>query len=87
MSGLYINFKISISIFAHTHKSAGIFIGFDIEIESFTILSVFKDFIYLFLDRGKGREGNINVLLLLARPLVGGLAHNPGMYPDWESNL
>ena len=34
----------------------------------------FKDFIYLFLDRGEGREKkkrNINVWLPLARPLLG----------------
>ena len=35
----------------------------------------FKDFIYLYLERGEGREKerkrNINVWLLLARPLLG----------------
>ena len=32
-----------------------------------------KDFIYLFLERGEGREkeGNINVWLPLSRPLLG----------------
>ena len=48
-----------------------------------------KDFIYLFLKRGEGREKererNINVWLPLERPLTGDLAHNPGMCPDWES--
>ena len=35
----------------------------------------FLDFVYLFLERGEGKEkGGRN------------LAHNPGMCPDWESN-
>ena len=50
----------------------------------------FKDFIYLFLDRGEGREKererNINVWLPLAHSAPGNWAHNPGMFPDWESN-
>ena len=36
-------------------------------------LQIFKDFIYLFLDKGKGREKeerNINVWLPLMRPLL-----------------
>ena len=45
---------------------------------------------YLFLESGEGkekeRERNINVLLPLARPSTGDLAHNPGMCPDWELN-
>ena len=48
-------------------------------------------FIYLFLERGEGkekeRERNINVWLPLIQPPAGDLAHNPGMCPDWESNL
>ena len=36
---------------------------------SFTIF--LKDFIYLFLNRGEGREGNINVWLPLTCPLLG----------------
>ena len=47
----------------------------------------FKRF-YLFLFReGKGgrkRERNINVWLPLTRPLLGNLAHNPGVCPNWE---
>ena len=43
----------------------------------------------LFIFRERGREGeserNINVWLPLARPPLG-LACNPGMCPDWESN-
>ena len=49
-----------------------------------------KDFIYLFLERGKGREKgrerNISVWLPLAVPPTGDLARNPGVCPDWESN-
>ena len=45
----------------------------------------FKDFIYLFLERGEGkekeREKNINVCL----PPTGDLTCNPGICPDWES--
>ena len=49
----------------------------------------FKDFIYLFLDRGEGREKererNIHVWLLSCAPNWD-LARNPGMCPDWEWN-
>ena len=45
----------------------------------------FKDFIYLFLDRGEVWERNINVGASRMTP-NGDLARNPGMYPDWESN-
>ena len=42
---------------------------------------------YLFLDRGEGREKemerNINVWLPLLCPTLGNLARNPGMCPDW----
>ena len=53
-------------------------------------LIVKKDCIYLFLERWEGKEkekeGNINVWLPLAQPLLGTLSCNPGMCPDWESN-
>ena len=46
---------------------------------------------YLFIERGKGREEererNINVWLLLSRAPTEDLARNPGLCPDWESNL
>ena len=45
---------------------------------------------YLFLERGERREKeerNIRVWLPLVCPPTGGLACNPGMCPDWESNL
>ena len=49
----------------------------------------FKDFIYLFLERGevkeKERERNISVWLPLAHPQQGTWP-DPGMWPDWESN-
>ena len=48
--------------------------------------SFLKDFIYLFVERGEGRERNTNVWLPLVHPLTGDLAHNPGMRPDWELN-
>ena len=55
-------------------------------------LIFFKDFIYLFLERVEGkekeRERNINVWLPPTCPPTDlSLAHNPGMCPDWESNL
>ena len=51
------------------------------------VIFIFKYVIYLFLERGEGREKerNINVWLPLASP-TGDLACNPGMCPDWESN-
>ena len=51
-----------------------------------------KDFIYLFLERGKEREKEIekhrcNISWLpLARPQLGNLVRNPGVCPDWELN-
>ena len=52
---------------------------------------LFKDFIYLLLERGKGRERNINMqetreLVVSCLPPAGNPAHNPGMCPEWESN-
>ena len=48
----------------------------------------FKIFYLVFLGKGREneRERNINVWLPLAPPF-GDLARNPGMRPDWESNL
>ena len=62
---------------------------------NFFISFFFKDFIYLFLERGKGREKererNINVreihrLVASRAPPTEDLACNPAMWPDWESN-
>ena len=58
-------------------------------------INIFKDFVYLFLEGGEGREKeterNIDVweiheLVASCMPLAGDLARNPGMYPDWELN-
>ena len=56
---------------------------------SFLITSFFKDFVYIFLERGEGRQRKRekhNFGCLLHIPQLG-LAHNPGMCPDWESDL
>ena len=54
------------------------------------VMAFFKDFIYLLLDRGEGREKeeerNINVWLPFSCPTPGNLACSPGMCPDWELN-
>ena len=50
----------------------------------------FKDFIYLFLQRGrKGeREGEKHPCVVASQvPPTGELARNPGMCPDWGLNL
>ena len=51
---------------------------------------MFKDYTYLFLERGEGRETdwkrNINAVASHASP-TGDLACIPGMCSDWESNL
>ena len=61
----------------------------------FGILLYFKDFIYLLLERGGGKENeserNISVwelhgLVASHMPPAGDLATNPGMCPDWELN-
>ena len=49
----------------------------------------FKDFIYLFLERRREgiREGEKHHCVVAScAPPTGGLACNPGMCPDWESN-
>ena len=49
----------------------------------------YKDFIYLFLERGrKGeREGEKHQRVVASQePRTEGLAGDPGMCPDWESN-
>ena len=48
----------------------------------------FKDFIYLFLERGKEREreGEKQCVVASHVPPNGDLAGNPGMCPDWELN-
>ena len=50
-----------------------------------------KDFIYLFLERGEGRKKErgreTSVCGYLSCPPTGDLAHNAGMCPEWELNL
>ena len=44
---------------------------------------------YLFLERGEGteKEGEKHQCVVASCvPPIGDLAHNPDMYPDWESN-
>ena len=43
-----------------------------------------KDFIYLYLERGEGRERNTNVCLTLPWPPLGTWPHNPGMCSTWN---
>ena len=53
-------------------------------------LFTFKDFIYLFLERGREREreGETHQCVAASHtPSTGDLARNPGMCPDWELNL
>ena len=52
---------------------------------------MFLRFIYLFLERGEGREKerekNVHVQLVASHtPPTGDLACNPGMCPDWKLN-
>ena len=52
-------------------------------------ISIFKDFIYLFLERGREgeREGEKHQRVVASHVSpTGDLARNPGMCPDWESN-
>ena len=56
----------------------------------FTCLRFFfkKDFIYLFLERRERKEGETHQRVVASHtPPAGDLACNPGMFPDWESNL
>ena len=51
----------------------------------------FKDFIYLFIFRRRGREGEREgvkhqCVVASHAPPTEDLACNPGMCPDWESN-
>ena len=48
-----------------------------------------KDFIYLFLERGEGRENEgekHQCVVASCAPPTGDLACIPGVFPDWESN-
>ena len=62
------------------------------------IFTIFKDFIYLLLERERGRDGErerekhqcaretLISCLSHPTPRTWDLAHNPGMCPNWESN-
>ena len=57
--------------------------------ENHFLFFFFKDFIYLFLERGREgeRAGEKHQCAIAShKPLTGDLAQNPGMCPDWESN-
>ena len=43
-------------------------------------------YLFIFRERGKEGERDINVCLPLTRPPTGDLAHNPGMCSNWELN-
>ena len=52
-------------------------------------LWIFKKILFIFRERGREgeREGERHQCVVASRaPPTGGLAHNPGMCPDWESN-
>ena len=54
-------------------------------------LYLLLNFIYLFIFREIGREGEREgethqCVISSPAPPTGDLAHNPGMYPDWELN-
>ena len=47
----------------------------------------FKIFIYLLLERGKGKATEKHQCVVASHaPPPGDLACNPGTFPDWESN-
>ena len=51
-------------------------------------LSLLKDFIYLFLERGEEREKereNHQCVVASHNPSTRDPTHNPGTCPDWES--
>ena len=51
------------------------------------MIRAIKKNIYLFLERGReGKEGQKQCVVASHMPPTGGLAHNPGMCPEWESN-
>ena len=48
-------------------------------------MEFFKDFIYVFLEKGRER-GKYQCVVASCAPTTGDLTCNPGMCPDWESN-
>ena len=58
-------------------------------LRQYTYWDIFFKRDFIFTERGSEREReerNISVWLPLTCPLLGDLACNPGMCPDWESN-
>ena len=56
---------------------------------SLSSINFLKDFIYLLLERGEGREKEEEKHQCVAAshmPPAGDLASDPGMCPEWESN-
>ena len=54
-----------------------------------SFIYLFKDFIYLFLERGREGERErekYQCVVASHMPLAGDLSSNLGMYPDWELN-
>ena len=55
----------------------------------FIVMYFLKDFVYLFLERGREgeRERKKHQCVVASQvPPTGDLAYNPGMCPDWEQN-
>ena len=70
-----------------THGNISIYYSWESKIVKLCCL-FFKDFIYLFLDKGDGgRKGEKHqCVVAYCMPHTGDLAHNPGLCPDWELN-
>ena len=50
-------------------------------------LSLFLKILFIYFQReGKGGRKRERETSVCGAPLTGGLAHNPGMYLDWELN-
>ena len=69
-----------------TLESKSLNSGCTIQLSDFNFL---KDFIYLFLERGEGKERGKETSMCgcLSHAPYWDMAYNPGMCPDWEYNL
>ena len=81
------NFSVPTYPRTHTHTHT--------HINSKIVFFLKKDFIYLFLERGEGRETERERNMTVEEKyqsvaswthLTGNWTHNPGMYPDWQLN-
>ena len=52
---------------------------------TFVLFFILKGFLYLVLERKGGRKGEKHQCVV-ASHTPWGLDHNPGVWPDWESN-